>query len=99
MGPMVFFHCGRVSTAIPSTKQPPGQRTKAGLRSPIIWARSRRRLFGRFLKVRSGNNETKSSQTVPVEPKVRTNRALASEPFAVSRHSYLRHASPDGFLK
>src|SRR5438105_849114 len=99
MGPSVFFHCARLSIVIPSTKHPPGQRTNAGLSEAIMFARSGRRPLGRFLKVLAGKSETKSSQTVPLEPNVSTNCALGSEPVAVNLASYLRQVSPVTVLK
>src|SRR6185295_13168792 len=99
MGPRVRFHWARVSTVKPSTKQPPGQRTNAGFRSAIIRARSGRRPFGRFIKVFEGNSETKSSQTVPTDPRVKTNCAFGSEPRALSLHSYFCHDFPETDLK
>src|SRR6185503_7238781 len=95
MGPMVRFHWALVSTVNPSTKQPPGQRTNAGFKSATIRARSGRSPFGRFLKVFAGNNETKSSQTVPLDPRVKTNCAFGSEPRAFRVHSYLCQDLPE----
>src|SRR5665213_501358 len=75
---MVRFQSGALWISIPSTKQPPGQRTNAGFKSAIYCARSGLNPLGRFLNVLAGNNDTKSSHTVPGLLNASTNFAFLS---------------------
>ncbi len=93
-GPNVRFQLAALSILMPSTKHPPGQRTKAGFRSARYCARSRRMPLGRPLKVCRGKRDTKSSQTVPVLPKLITNFALRSDPIGFSVQVYFFQLIP-----
>src|SRR5688572_13441476 len=89
---MLCFQLGVLATLMPSTKQPPGQRTKAGRRSAIYFARSFRRPFFRSLNVLVGNSDTTSSHTVPAPPNEITKRALGSVFVAVNVVTYFFHS-------
>src|SRR5690349_12508709 len=89
---MLCFQLGVLATLIPSTKQPPGQRTKAGCKLAMYNARSFRRPFFRPLNVLAGNSDTTSSHTVPTPLKDNTNRALGSVFVAVNVVAYFLHS-------
>lgn len=72
--------------APPSTTQPPGKRTKPGFRSAIICAIAGRKPLGRSLKVRAGNNETRSNQTLPLD-----RAEIANREFGLLRVAVLQH--------
>src|SRR5947208_7744906 len=87
--------------------QPPGKRTKPGLRSAIICAMSGRKPFARFFHVLRGNNDTKSNHTFPFAPAEITRRAFDSvfvglrvalncfqEPPIFSTFTSSQHAAP-----
>src|ERR1044072_7141697 len=89
---MLCFQLGELATLIPSTNQPPGQRTKAGCNPAVYWAMSLRNPLRRLLNVFTGNNDTTSSHTLPVLPNDNTNFALGSDCVAVKLHTYFSHS-------
>src|SRR4051812_33228292 len=91
MGPIVCFQFGALSMVMPSTKQPPGQRMNAGLRSAMYCAISFRKPLLRFLNVCCGNSDTKSTHSMPVLSKANTNFAFLQEAVAVSTVLYFFH--------
>src|SRR5688500_18384796 len=95
---MVLRQSGADWMLMPSTKQPPGQRTNAGLRSAMYSARSLRNPLRLFLKALAGNNETKSTHTVPLLSNDRPNFALDTVSEGFNVQLYFVHVAVCVFL-
>src|SRR5262245_58610319 len=83
MSPMVCFQRYAASIVSPSTQQPPGNRTNADFRPPIIVDKSGRNPFAPPFHVSFGTHDTMPSQNVPVFCVLKTSRALGSVSLAV----------------